>query len=310
MLIPRELRGDGLAESVRFLTDSAAGAAPTTVRCASPIFVLSAGWRSGSTFLQRRISSNGAALIWGEPFGDRLPVCRLAATVQDFHEGDGHLNYSIDNFDGELSEEWIANMNPGLRALREAHLAFFETLFAEPAASRGYQRWGVKWVRLSADYAWYLKWLYPMSKVLFLVRHPLNAYRSYRGKKWFSVRPHHCVTGVTRFMAHWNYLASSFLKELSAVDGLLLRYEDVVADDSLFARISSYLDLPIEPSRARAKLGARSDRQRAPSLFERATCAVVARKTCRALGYAPLGLGTGAHPINSTKLESGKWREQ
>ena len=34
----------------------------------SPIFILSAGWRSGSTLLQRLILSAKEVVIWGEPF--------------------------------------------------------------------------------------------------------------------------------------------------------------------------------------------------------------------------------------------------
>src|SRR5262245_48832244 len=50
-----------------------------------PIFILSAGWRSGSTLVQRCVMSGGEAMIWGEPYGpfglfDALadPIRRLA----------------------------------------------------------------------------------------------------------------------------------------------------------------------------------------------------------------------------------------
>ncbi|MEO0535490.1 MAG: hypothetical protein AAF215_16660 [Cyanobacteria bacterium P01_A01_bin.123] len=34
----------------------------------SPIFVFSAGWRSGSTLLQRLVMSDKSVVIWGELF--------------------------------------------------------------------------------------------------------------------------------------------------------------------------------------------------------------------------------------------------
>lgn len=36
----------------------------------APIFLLSAGWRSGSTLLQRLIMSDARVLIWGEPYDE------------------------------------------------------------------------------------------------------------------------------------------------------------------------------------------------------------------------------------------------
>ncbi len=35
-----------------------------------PIFVLTSGWRSGSTLLQRIVVTDPKLLIWGEPLGD------------------------------------------------------------------------------------------------------------------------------------------------------------------------------------------------------------------------------------------------
>ena len=34
-----------------------------------PVFLFSAGWRSGSTLLQRLITHGGEVMMWGEPFG-------------------------------------------------------------------------------------------------------------------------------------------------------------------------------------------------------------------------------------------------
>jgi len=259
--IPREIRGDTLPEAIRFLMEMGIPADPISVQCASPVFLLSAGWRSGSTLLQRLICSDESTLMWGEPFGDRLPISRMSASLRDFSKDDGHLKYSIENMDDKLSNEWIANLNPGIENLRSAHLAFFEKLFAEPAAAQGYSRWGIKWVRLTGFDAWYLKWLYPNAKLIFLVRHPLSAYRSYRGKRWYTVRPDHCVTGVISFLAHWRYLADSFFDQQEALDAKLIRYQDIKQDSAFQQELSEYLGVEIDTSLLIGKLGARSFKQ-------------------------------------------------
>lgn len=36
--------------------------------CENPVFILSAGWRSGSTLLHRMIMADEKVMIWGEPY--------------------------------------------------------------------------------------------------------------------------------------------------------------------------------------------------------------------------------------------------
>lgn len=155
---------------------------------------MSAGWRSGSTLVQRLLCSDPNTLIWGEPFGEAVPVPRLAAMIEAFVKK--APNRAADAYDevtrnatAPLCDLWIPNLNPGFAALRRAHRAFFDTLLMAPARARGYRRWGAKWVRLSAHHARYLKWLYPRAKFVFLVRDPLDAWRSYKGRRWYTVNP-------------------------------------------------------------------------------------------------------------------------
>ena len=72
----------------------------------------------------------------------------------------------------------------------DAHRAYFDRLMIQPAREVNADRWGFQEVRLSADYAHYLKLLYPNSKILFLIRNPYDAYRSWAARrnanwKWF-----------------------------------------------------------------------------------------------------------------------------
>ena len=221
--------------------------------------------------------------MWGEPFGDRLPISRLSASLREFTENDGSLKYSIANLEGKLSKEWIANLNPGIENLRAAHLAYFEKLFAEPAAERGYARWGIKSVRLTGFDAWYLKWLYPDAKIIFLVRHPLSAYRSYRGKRWYTVRPDHRVAGVVSFLAHWRYLSESFFEQGEALGAKMIRYQDILQNSEFQHDLAQFVGVEIDPSLLTEKLGARSSKQSPIRTHEKIFCRWMTRCLIRQL---------------------------
>ena len=47
----------------------------------SPIFLLAAGWRSGSTLLQRILVTDPSVLLWGEPFGEMALASGLATLL-------------------------------------------------------------------------------------------------------------------------------------------------------------------------------------------------------------------------------------
>ena len=66
-------RADAMSMSRDFparITDALTRLSPAArAHGAQPVFVFSAGWRSGSTMLQRMIMENNPELlIWGEPF--------------------------------------------------------------------------------------------------------------------------------------------------------------------------------------------------------------------------------------------------
>jgi hypothetical protein len=208
----------------------------------SPIFVLAAGWRSGSTLLQRLVMPS--CFLWGEPYGHAGLIQSLSDQVRAltlewpephfFHVGEGQ---------DTLSTRFIANLYPSPQSLLFAHQAFFERLFVIPARQAGARRWGLKEVRLTVDHAIYLNWLFPQARFLFLIRNPYDAYRSYAsrqaaGWQWFRRWPDEPLT-TQLFARHWCELASGFVTAHSKVDGLLIRYEDLVGGD--FERLEGYL---------------------------------------------------------------------
>lgn len=196
----------------------------------APIFVFSAGWRSGSTFLQRWVMTNECVLLWGEPYCHNGVIQSLSGQLKAFTESwpwDEFFAHSHDRTE-DLSQEWIANLYPPLKDFMEAHVGYLETLFMRPALAYGKSRWGLKEVRLGIDHALYLRWLFPDAKFIFLVRDPYEAYGSYRRWRcWYRTWPHEPVFTATRFGALWKELTSDFVTNHDKVGGLLVQYEEL-----------------------------------------------------------------------------------
>lgn len=221
--------------------------------CAAPVFILSAGWRSGSTLLQRMVMANNPEIIiWGEPYAAASPVLGMVDQLRPFSEEWPSPDYFVDGQETDLSKEWVANLYPPVASFRAAHHAYLETLFAEPAQALGYAQWGMKEVRFGADQVRYLRWLYPEAKFIFLLRNPADAYRSYSSRlNWYARWPDRMVSNPYDFGVHWARLARDFLALREQGLGLLLRYEDL-GDENTVAALSGYLGWDVPP---RYKMG-------------------------------------------------------
>ena len=256
-----------------------------------PIFLLSAGWRSGSTLLQRLVMSDPKVLLWGEPYDECGTIQALAQSVVAFRRGWPPEDYYYRAAKPEaLAGDWIANLFPAPAALYRGHRAFFEATFAEPARQAGALRWGIKEVRLGVDYAHYLRWLYPGSQFLFLYRHPLDAYRSYcrYGRNWYQTWPDAPVFTPASFGRHWRLLAEGFLKDAQKLDALVIRYEDLTtATTQLLERIERHLDIRIDPSILAKKVGSseRGGEQAWVSRLEKALLRRAVAPLADELGY-------------------------
>jgi len=233
--------------------------APTGARDEeAPIFVLSAGWRAGSTLLQRLILSAPDVLLWGEPYDRCDLVPSLFGTLAAFDADWPPAEYYLTARGGApLSQSWVANLYPALPALRAAHRAFLQSLCAEPARAAGAARWGLKEVRLGIDAARYLLWLYPAARFVFLYRNPYDAWRSYRrrGAPWYLTWPDGPIFTPHAYGRLWRHLVQDFIDHGTALGGLVLRYEDLIGQPASLDALEAHLGLRLDRSVLDAQVG-------------------------------------------------------
>ena len=223
----------------------------------APVFILSAGWRSGSTLLQRLIMSRQSILVWGEPYSHARIISHLADGVSALTETWPQEEWFVDQYDlTAIDSTFVANMYPAIQDLQNACLAYMKTLLEEPARERGFQDWGLKDVRLSIEDAYFIKWLFPNAKLIFLCRNPYNAYKSYRAdRSWYQEWPNNPIFTARQFGLHWNNLAKGFYQGATELEGIFLRYEDLLKGDADFSVLETYLGFKIDRSLLERKVG-------------------------------------------------------
>ena len=137
------------------------------------------------------------------------------------------------------------------------HRALFVSMFADPAKRAGASRWGIKEVRLGIEHAYYLRWLYPKARFLFLYRNPLASYQSYVGfgRDCYYTWPDRPVFTPTAFGSLWRQLMEGFLRNNETVGRMLVRYEDLTKRDYVIRKIEDYLTICIDRSLLDTKVG-------------------------------------------------------
>ncbi len=225
----------------------------------APVILMAAGYRTGSTLLQRMLSRD--CLMWGEPYGHGGlldSVADVFRRIRDFWPED---TFFYKRQDADLrSRTFIANLYPSPQCLLDSYVGFFESLFARPAKESGLDRWGVKTVRYSADHSHLLRLLFPHSKFIFLIRNPYNAFRSYdticreRGVVWYNRWPD-CPLDVRAFSNHWRALTASFLEHQAILGTRLLAYEDLISGQCDLDDLERYAGVRIDREALRTNPG-------------------------------------------------------
>lgn len=225
-----------------------------------PIFILSAGWRSGSTLLQRLVMSDPEVLVWGEIYDHCALVQALARSVTPISESWPPTSY-LEQPDAcdRLSNQWTANMYPPLADLSAAYRAMLNRLLQLPAQNLGRERWGMKEVRFGEQEARFIRWLYPDAKLLFIYRNPYDAFRSYKSfspsRDWFARWPDEPAFTAAAFGRHWAKLTSDFLTHADELKGFLVRYEDLVTGQLNLEALQAYCDIKVDRKILEVKVG-------------------------------------------------------
>jgi len=216
-----------------------------------PVFILSASWRSGSTLLQRHITSSGQVLVWGETGGALDALCEAlsgweqitADSSRRFPSGGGGMGEAayhtfVATPKANHAQQWIANLTPPYAEIVARIRQLLIDIYATRAETLGYPRFGIKETRCDLVTAHFLRGLFPDAKFVFLVREPMAVMLSIKRRNWMG-RP--ASRATLRFYAeHWRRRASDFRH---ADFGLALRYEDYIADVSLQRKLMDYLEI-------------------------------------------------------------------
>jgi Sulfotransferase family len=256
----------------------------------APIFLLSTGWRAGSTLLQRILVTDPNLILWGEPLGEMALVSRLTEMVShcisDRNLKEWRNQPPLDPL--ALSKSWIANLYPPGGDFRSSLRCVFDRWLAQPARDHGFTRWGMKEVRIGATEASLLHWLYPNAKFLIISRHPFDCYRSLVDSGWGKVYdryPDVPINSAASFARHWNRLVVSWSELPKDFPVVSLKYEDLVSGKVDCRKLESWLGIKIQEGAALSvSVGGTASRSRL-NWCERLIIRYEACEGMRAMGY-------------------------
>lgn len=220
-----------------------------------PIFVLSAGWRSGSTAVQRLIISGGDAFIFGEPFANSRLLPRLHRLLTSAMVLDDRASRTIssDDVGTNAANSWVAELNPPASDLLYGARQFLHSTYWRALADTTFQTWGAKEVALTSGQIDMLRALFPDAQFILIVRDPAAAYRSFKNWVIGAVDPHTRYLGEFKWITNpisfgrvWVEMATKF-RALSDCSGVnVFKYEDIVGKPTFPSLLGDILDMRLD----------------------------------------------------------------
>jgi LPS sulfotransferase NodH len=205
----------------------------------SPVLVLGSGHRTGSTLVQRLLTSHPDVMIWGEHGGVLRKLLEVTEWLEAWDWGaaeDGRQAFDAGGHDG-----WIANVMPEAETVREAARAYVRTLFETPAAANGRSRWGFKEVRMTREHAEKLHRLFAGLTAIHITRNPRSILVSLDAWERQGIWKRQATKNAVE---HWVTINASFLEQTPEW-ALSVRYEDITADpDSFVRRVAELIGVP------------------------------------------------------------------
>lgn len=225
-----------------------------------PILVFGAGWRCGSTAVQRLISSSPSAHIWGEALlglglapGLRQVAARSCAQAAVFPQ-----RFSDEGRLAPTSGKWVATTYPCIDSTLRGMASHVASTLGD--RHKPGSAWGSKEVALHpSDVAFFVQ-LFPRARVVFLIRDPFKAYASF--SETINSAPVttasgriQWVTSPAGFGRHWARLASFMRVEATRSGALILRYENIIEDEKFVRRLGEHVQQPLDPREWRIRVG-------------------------------------------------------
>lgn len=252
-----------------------------------PVFVVSAGWRSGSTALQRLIISGGDAFIFGEPFANSRLIPRLERIVTSSTVLDNRDDYVINDvdIDAHLAKSWIARVNPHASELMWGVRNLLEATYWRPLQKTSFRTWGAKEVALTPKQLRLLLTAFPDATFLCIIRNPEAAYRSFRNFVVGGVDPRSRYRGEFSWVINpigfgriWSDMARTFRAIRTLPNVHVYRYEDINNDTGFPDRLGEALGMTLDNQVWATRLGS-SARAHDDSLPYRAERILLRRAT-------------------------------
>lgn len=189
-----------------------------------PIFLLACSPRSGSTWLQRVLTSTNDVFVWGE----NTALCLSDMwTPNEETEVNKNNPFSMYAFQQKRTNMWMAVVQPRRSSCWRATKMFIDNLYVEDTEFLGFDRWGMKqttWNREGVDF---LMSAYPQCKVIFLARKFEHSFNS-RFKHNTTVQSVSRAQDVFGFCNAWVTQSQIALSYEHHPNCRIVKYEDLI----------------------------------------------------------------------------------